>query len=209
MTNPELHCLSLSCPERFSVCCYSISEAVTGNEGTGYFRCSMCKKEFIGHKCIASYDQKIVDRMANDILRNQNLNSKVFYVRDLTPKEKLLYSHESLAEWMYERYEKHAHTEGWDTQKSTKVSFKDLPEANRKTMELMARDIQYLFLTKEWDEELDGMTTQSNMNTEDWIKNIEKLKEISEKGIECPHHWKDYGSMSVICVKCGDVKFVI
>lgn len=53
MNKPEKHCLSLDCPERRSVCCSALSEAVSGDEGTGYFRCKSCHKEFIGGECNA------------------------------------------------------------------------------------------------------------------------------------------------------------
>lgn len=51
--NAEKHCTALSCPERRSICCKAKSEAVSGNEGTGYFRCKSCKNEFIGEACTA------------------------------------------------------------------------------------------------------------------------------------------------------------
>lgn len=44
-------CLSIDCPERLSVCCNAISEAISGDEGTGYFACSSCKAEYIGGEC--------------------------------------------------------------------------------------------------------------------------------------------------------------
>ena len=46
-----------------------------------------------------------------------------------------------LAEWLHQRHEKHAHAEGWNTQKSTKVEFVKLPNANKQVMLLLARDI--------------------------------------------------------------------
>jgi hypothetical protein len=53
MSKPILTCLSISCPERFSICCGARSKAVTGDEGTGHFECSKCGKEYIGGKCTA------------------------------------------------------------------------------------------------------------------------------------------------------------
>lgn len=47
----------------------------------------------------------------------------------------------TIAEWLHQRYERHAHHEGWDTQESTKVAFSDLPPANKRTMLLIARDV--------------------------------------------------------------------
>jgi len=41
---------------------------------------------------------------------------------------------EDLARYMHEKYEESAKHLGWDTQKSCKVSFDDLPEANKQTM---------------------------------------------------------------------------
>ena len=46
-----LTCLSLDCPERKSICCGAISTPISGDEGTGYFACSNCMKEYIGGEC--------------------------------------------------------------------------------------------------------------------------------------------------------------
>lgn len=46
-------CTSSLCPERKSICCNAISKAVSGDEGTGYFACSSCGKEYIGGECTA------------------------------------------------------------------------------------------------------------------------------------------------------------
>jgi len=46
---------------------------------------------------------------------------------------------EKLAEWMHDEYEKIAREEGWETQTSTKVAFKDLPEQNKNVMLELAR----------------------------------------------------------------------
>lgn len=45
-------CLSIDCPERKSLCCGAMSRVVNGEEGTSYFECSNCHKEYIGGKCI-------------------------------------------------------------------------------------------------------------------------------------------------------------
>lgn len=50
---PEKHCLSLSCPERRSLCCGEGGEAVIADEGTAYYECKGCRKEFIGGACNA------------------------------------------------------------------------------------------------------------------------------------------------------------
>ena len=39
-----------------------------------------------------------------------------------------------LAKWLHDNYEEIAEEFGWDTQKSTKVEFEDLPDANKATM---------------------------------------------------------------------------
>ena len=52
-SNLVVTCLSVDCPERRSTCCNAISEAVSGDEGTGYFACSVCKKEYVGGECNA------------------------------------------------------------------------------------------------------------------------------------------------------------
>jgi ribosome biogenesis SPOUT family RNA methylase Rps3 len=46
---------------------------------------------------------------------------------------------EKLAEWMHDEYEKIAREEGWETQASTKVVFKDLPEQNKNVMLELAK----------------------------------------------------------------------
>lgn len=46
-------CLSLNCPERLSLCCKAISKAVIADEGTGYYACSECNREFISGECNA------------------------------------------------------------------------------------------------------------------------------------------------------------
>ena len=46
-------CLSVNCPERKSICCGAISKSVSGDEGTGYYACSKCGREYIGGKCNA------------------------------------------------------------------------------------------------------------------------------------------------------------
>ena len=51
---------------------------------------------------------------------------------------------EGLAEWMHNEYEKASKVVGWDTQKSCKVKFKDLPEENRKVMLIVAEKVAKL-----------------------------------------------------------------
>ena len=48
---------------------------------------------------------------------------------------------EELAEWIHNEYEKASKKVGWDTQKSCKVKFKDLPEENKLVMLLVADKI--------------------------------------------------------------------
>lgn len=54
MAKPVRVCTSIDCPERRSICCGAKPEAVSGNEGTGYYRCQACHKEYIGGECNAS-----------------------------------------------------------------------------------------------------------------------------------------------------------
>ena len=44
-------CLSISCPERKSICCGMPSRSISDDEGTGFFVCAKCKKEFVGGEC--------------------------------------------------------------------------------------------------------------------------------------------------------------
>ena len=49
---------------------------------------------------------------------------------------------EKLAKWMHEQYEEIAKGKNWETQKSCRVEFEDLPEENKKVMiELATRII--------------------------------------------------------------------
>ena len=48
---------------------------------------------------------------------------------------------DELAEYMHERYEKHAKENSWETQKITRIKFENLPEENKKTMQDLAIDI--------------------------------------------------------------------
>ena len=48
---------------------------------------------------------------------------------------------EKLAKIFHDAYEKIAKKQGWNTQKSCKVEFDDLPEANKKTMILTAAEV--------------------------------------------------------------------
>lgn len=44
-------CLSIDCPERFSLCCGA--GCTNGNKGESHFVCSKCRKEFVGGECTA------------------------------------------------------------------------------------------------------------------------------------------------------------
>ncbi len=48
---------------------------------------------------------------------------------------------EELAKWLHDSYEEIAKRKNWNTQKSCKVEFKDLPEENKSVMLSMARRI--------------------------------------------------------------------
>ena len=50
---PIKSCTGIDCPERFSKCCGAPSTAISGDEGTGYFICKKCFKEFVGGACTA------------------------------------------------------------------------------------------------------------------------------------------------------------
>jgi len=51
---------------------------------------------------------------------------------------------EELAKFLHDRYEHHAKENEWDTQTSCKTEFKDLPDANKKTMIAVASDLNAL-----------------------------------------------------------------
>lgn len=46
-----------------------------------------------------------------------------------------------LAKWLHDNYEEIAKKKNWNTQKSCKVEFEDLPEENKSVMLSMARRI--------------------------------------------------------------------
>lgn len=48
-----------------------------------------------------------------------------------------------LAIWLHETYEAQAREVGWKTQESCRVKFDELPEANKKVMLKIARDVAY------------------------------------------------------------------
>jgi hypothetical protein len=50
-----------------------------------------------------------------------------------------------LAVFMHDEYEKIAKEEGWKTQESTRVEFKDLPESNKRTMLRIASSVMEWF----------------------------------------------------------------
>ena len=84
---------------------------------------------------------------------------------------------EELASWLHQRYEKHAHHEGWDTNPQTKVKFEDLPEANKQTMLRMAEDVQSLLdqKDKEWKKRVEGLKIRIKMY---WMEDEEVLSKI-------------------------------
>ena len=76
-SNAHITCLSIDCPERRSVCCNALPEAVSGDEGTGYFRCKSCKNEFIGGKCKADKRQfAVIKETGEVIVERQRLDPK-------------------------------------------------------------------------------------------------------------------------------------
>ena len=60
---------------------------------------------------------------------------------------------EELANFIHLEYERFAQTSGWKTNKECRVAFNDLPEANRKTMILVAESILVKF-KKELEDKL-------------------------------------------------------
>jgi hypothetical protein len=48
---------------------------------------------------------------------------------------------EELAKWLHDNYEEIAKRENWETQKSCKVEFEDLPQKNKNVMIKLARRI--------------------------------------------------------------------
>ena len=63
-----IHCLSLDCAERKSICCGASSEASSADEGTSFFICSKCKHEFISPPC-ENVKPKFTDKEALKIAK--------------------------------------------------------------------------------------------------------------------------------------------
>ena len=56
MEDKQKTCLNAKCPERFSVCCGARADVSTSDEGTSYYICAKCGKEFISDKCTSGDD---------------------------------------------------------------------------------------------------------------------------------------------------------
>lgn len=48
---------------------------------------------------------------------------------------------EEMAEFLHDQYEECASESGWQTQDGTSVDFEDLPNANKQTMRMVAREL--------------------------------------------------------------------
>ena len=75
-------------------------------------------------------------------LENEVLALTLPAVRQSLPTAKMI------AIFLHDNYEDIARQEGWETQKSTRVSFFDLPEANKKTMIKTAERLRDYFINK-------------------------------------------------------------
>lgn len=47
----------------------------------------------------------------------------------------------AVATFLHDRYEKHSKAQGWKTQEQCRVKFDDLPEANKKVMLAVSKDL--------------------------------------------------------------------
>jgi len=79
---------------------------------------------------------------------------------------------EEIAKWIHNNYEILAVHNNWDTNKSCKVEFEDLPETNKKTMIMLANMINSKFIEKE---DLKNWAMHQNIGDdfEDWIRKEE------------------------------------
>ncbi len=68
MKNKELHCTSINCTSRRSLCCDAKSKLFNGEEGTSYYKCSTCGGEFIPreHSCGLVIDWRDVDNQVDN-----------------------------------------------------------------------------------------------------------------------------------------------
>jgi len=65
---PKITCLSIDCPERFSLCCGQ--RCTNGDEGIGepHFVCKGCRHEFVGGECRHARDKyKEVDERFDNL----------------------------------------------------------------------------------------------------------------------------------------------
>ncbi len=66
METPKIYCLSIDCPERFSLCCRATCRASSEPErmlGVPPYFCSKCGKEFVGGEC--NVKERTLEEMAS------------------------------------------------------------------------------------------------------------------------------------------------
>lgn len=79
-----------------------------------------------------------------------------------------------LAIWLHETYEAQAREVGWKTQESCRVKFDELPEANKKVMLKIARDIAYNLEANKQEGRVEGAVKE--------LENILNWLELCSKG---------------------------
>lgn len=80
------------------------------------------------------------------LLRKAWADSAKWHRDNTNPEPRELPTDNALAKWMHDQYEEIAKQYGWDTQKSTKVEFKYLPDSKKSTMHELARRINNKWL---------------------------------------------------------------
>ena len=123
MDKPILTCLSFSCPERRSICCGAITEPEPCN---GYFRCSNCKKPYVGGECTAGEDtpreewEKEIYRYIKNACESYMLMDRGIIFLTIKPEiEKLLSrQREELIENILKGFNKYKCDFNWDFDKN-------------------------------------------------------------------------------------------
>lgn len=104
-----------------------------------------------------------------------------------------------LAIWLHETYESQAREVGWKTQESCRVKFDELPEANKKVMLKIAKDICYNLEITRQEGRVEGMKQElkdtltslkaidselDRRNVDMMLKTLIKIKEKRLKELE-------------------------
>ena len=166
-------CLGKDCPERKSICCGASAKAISGDEGTGYYACSKCGKEYIGGKCTGGDHLSDVGKMINglpdqDVKEFRNILSEFAILYQDYLSEKDAYDGADL--WGNKRVKKIV---AWLSQKQ--VAWMD--EARREERKLIRVGVKWLGNSKVWNkdqgrvfDEIDDAIRNKTLHFDDFAK---------------------------------------